>query len=86
MCLLKKFKKLNIYMRVLIVYIIFLIIKWCCWKAMGVEVGVSKEGLDESNVSTLPDESEQLKKRKRLWIVIRKNQEHFLIQDHQKHF
>jgi len=67
MGLLKKFKKLNIYIRVLMVYTIFLIIKWCCWKTMGVEVGVSKEGINESDVSTLPDESEQRKKRKRLW-------------------
>lgn len=41
--LVKKFKKINIYIRIIIVYCIFLFIKWSMYEITGIEIG--KEGM-----------------------------------------
>jgi len=45
--LVKKFKKINIYIRVGIVYCIFLFIKWVMYESTGIEIG--KEGMSVEN-------------------------------------
>ena len=45
--LVKKFKKINIYIRVGIVYCIFLFIKWLMYESTGIEIG--KEGMSVEN-------------------------------------
>ena len=39
MKLLKKFKKLDLYIRMLLVYLFYMLIKWICWEAMNIEIG-----------------------------------------------
>jgi predicted Zn-ribbon and HTH transcriptional regulator len=46
--LIKKFKKINIYFRVGIVYGIFLIIKWFMYEIVGIEIG--KEGFSPASL------------------------------------
>lgn len=41
----KRFKKLNIYIRLVMVYLLFMLIRWCIFKSTGIEVGVIHEGL-----------------------------------------
>jgi len=44
----KKFKKINLYIRVAIVYCIFLFIKWVIYESTGIEVG--KEGMAAADI------------------------------------
>ena len=46
----KRFKKINIYLRIGIVYAIFLIIKWFMYEISGIEIGSSVEGMTGSNL------------------------------------
>ena len=50
--LIKKFKKINLYVRIAIVYCIFLIIKWFMYEMVGIEIG--KEGMktEQNNLAT----------------------------------
>jgi len=49
--LIKKFKKINFYLRVAIVYGIFLIIKWLMYETTGIEIG--KEGMTPHGISNI---------------------------------
>ena len=44
----KRFKKINIYLRIGIVYAIFLIIKWFMYETVGIEIG--REGMKQSSL------------------------------------
>ncbi len=44
----KRFKKKNLYLRIAIVYAIFLIIKWFMYEISGIEIGSSVEGMTGS--------------------------------------
>jgi len=46
----KRFKKKNLYLRIAIVYAIFLIIKWFMYEISGIEIGSSVEGMTGSNL------------------------------------
>jgi len=46
--IIKKFKKTNLYVRIAIVYCIFLIIKWFMYETVGIEIG--REGMKQSSI------------------------------------
>jgi hypothetical protein len=57
--LVKKFKKINIYIRVGIVYCVFLFIKWAMYESTGIEIG--KEGMSvESKVVKIQSDVQKL--------------------------